>query len=150
MSPHALENFSLYGYDRLTNPINWQASDGYYLKKAHILRHLHTAYSKSILSHVNNKWCVSENLWDLPSYLQKDTQGIDVTGVPKLGEAPIIVVELNLNVRGLKKTLWRFRGDYDGVLINQILLEQIRGLRTNKKCLWFSIKTGAARPILLQ
>ncbi|GAA0235309.1 phosphoethanolamine--lipid A transferase EptA [Marinomonas primoryensis] len=116
------ENFSLYGYDRLTNPL-LTASDVITLKKATSCATYTTASVKCILSHVNTSGVFSENFETLPSYLQR--QGIDVIWRTKnWGEAPIKVSSY-LTSGDLKKHCEGLECDYDGVLLTN-LTEQIR------------------------
>ena len=94
------ENFSLYGYDKPTNPL-LSASDVITLKNATSCASYTTASVKCILSHENPSGVFSENFEPLPSYLQR--QGIDVIWRSKNWGEPPINVSSYLKSGDLKK-----------------------------------------------
>lgn len=115
------ENFSLYGYDKPTNPL-LSASDVITLKNATSCASYTTASVKCILSHENPSGVFSENFEPLPSYLQR--QGIDVIWRSKNWGEPPINVSSYLKSSDLKKNCEGSECAFDGVLLSH-LAEQI-------------------------
>ncbi|WP_369920016.1 phosphoethanolamine transferase domain-containing protein [Marinomonas polaris] len=70
------ENFSLYGYDKPTNPLLTASENVVALKNATSCATYTTESVKCILSHNNPSGSFSEQFEPLPSYLQR--QGVDV------------------------------------------------------------------------
>lgn len=115
------QNFSLYGYDRPTNPL-LAASDVITLKNATSCASYTTAAVKCILSHHNPSGVFTENFEPLPSYLQR--QGIDVIWRTKNWGEPPIKVSSYLSSGDLKQNCEGNECGYDGVLLSH-LAEQI-------------------------
>lgn len=116
------QNFSLYGYDRPTNPL-LTASNVVTLKNATSCSSYTTASVKCILSHTTPRGVFSENFEPLPSYLQR--QGVDVFWRTKNWGEPPIKVSSYLSSKDLKKNCEGNECSYDGVLLSH-LSEQIR------------------------
>ena len=117
------ENFSLYGYDKPTNPLLSQDSNLVTLKNATSCATYTTASVKCILSHKNPSGSFSEQFEPLPSYLQR--QGIDVFWRTKNWGEPPIKVASYLSSGDLKKHCEGSECNYDGVLLSH-LAEQIQ------------------------
>lgn len=117
------ENFSLYGYDKPTNPLLTASKNVVALKNATSCATYTTAAVKCILSHNNSSGVFSENFEPLPSYLQR--QGIDVFWRTKNWGEPPIKVASYLSSSDLKKQCEGSECKYDGVLLSH-LADQIQ------------------------
>lgn len=117
------ENFSLYGYDKPTNPLLTASKNVVTLENATSCATYTTASVKCILSHNNPSGSFSEQYEPLPSYLQR--QGVDVFWRTKNWGEPPIKVASYLSSGDLKKNCEGSECDYDGVLLSH-LAEQIQ------------------------
>jgi lipid A ethanolaminephosphotransferase len=117
------ENFSLYGYDKPTNPLLTASENVVALKNATSCATYTTESVKCILSHNNPSGSFSEQFEPLPSYLQR--QGVDVFWRTKNWGEPPIKVASYLSSGDLKKNCEGSECDYDGVLLSH-LAEQIQ------------------------
>ncbi|WP_421847166.1 phosphoethanolamine--lipid A transferase EptA [Marinomonas sp.] len=111
------ENFSLYGYNKPTNPL-LTASNVITLKNATSCATYTTAAVKCILSHNDPSGVFSENFEPLPSYLQR--QGIDVFWRTKNWGEPPIKVASYLGAGDLEANCKGGECDYDGVLLSHL------------------------------
>lgn len=117
------ENFSLYGYNKPTNPLLTASENVVTLKNATSCASYTTASVKCILSHTNPSGVFSENFEPLPSYLQR--QGIDVFWRTKNWGEPPIKVSSYLSSGDLKNNCEGEECDFDGLLLSH-LAEQIQ------------------------
>ncbi|NVK73505.1 phosphoethanolamine--lipid A transferase EptA [Marinomonas sp. CT5] len=111
------ENFSLYGYNKPTNPL-LTASNVITMKNATSCATYTTAAVKCILSHNDPSGVFSENFEPLPSYLER--QGIDVFWRTKNWGEPPIKVASYLDGGDLKANCKGDECDYDGVLLSHL------------------------------
>ena len=112
------KNFSLYGYNRLTNPLLKQSST-IALSKAVSCSTYTTASLQCILSHTNERTAFSRNYEPLPSYLQR--QGVDVIWrTNNWGEPPITVQEYQRAGELREHCVGGHRCQYDEVLLSNL------------------------------
>lgn len=112
------KNFSMYGYDRLTNPL-LPESDAIALQNTVACSTYTTASLRCILSPVDSSSPFAANLEPLPSYLYR--HGVDVIWRTKnWGEPPLTISDYQ-RARDLRKHCSGADCDYDGILLAGLL-----------------------------
>jgi len=122
------QNFSLYGYNRITNPLLKELGV-IALANSHACATYTTASLLCMLSHVDTRWQLSASYEPLPSYLQR--QGIDVIWRTNNWGEPSLKVQSYERANDLRRECEGSACAYDEVLL-QGLEQRIRS-SANKK-----------------